>query len=257
LAPSSTPGDAGTPPACLNCGAPLAGEYCAACGQRAIDPSAPTWHVVRDVVAEAADLDGRVLSTARALISPGLLTAEFLRGRRALYLGPLKLALLAGVVLTTTWVATRGVDSHYYGLIPVDGATVTYINSVVRGSLAASAAIAIGSWGLAGGRRRLLDEMVFALHLNAALSLLASAVIWLGTMWKLVWGTVAATPSGLPSLPYLLFLPSSAAGLVYITLSIRRVHGSSWWLATLRATILAIMGMVSVWAVIYAALRAA
>lgn len=243
--------------ACLNCCAPLAGEYCAACGQRAIDPTAPTWYVVREVVAEAADLDGRVLSTARALVSPGWLTAEFLRGRRAPYLGPLKLALLTGVVLTTTWVITRGVDTHYYGLPPTDRSTVEYINAVVRGSLAGSAAIAIGGWALAGGRRRLLDEAVFALHLNAALSLLAAAVIWLGTVWKLVWGTVAATPRGVPSLIYLFFLPASAVGLVYITLALRRVHGGAWLPAVLRAVILAALGLVAVLAAVLATARGA
>jgi hypothetical protein len=72
----------------------LGGTYCAACGQRAVDPAAPTWQVAREAVGEAADLDGRVLTTARALARPGRLTAEFLRGRRAPYLGPLKVALL-------------------------------------------------------------------------------------------------------------------------------------------------------------------
>jgi hypothetical protein len=245
------------PPACLNCGAPLAGEYCAVCGQRAIDLTAPTWQVVREVVAEAAELDGRVLSTARALASPGRLTAEFQRGRRALYLGPLKLALLTSVVLTTTWVTTRGVDTRYYGLATADGSTVEYINAVVRGSLAGSAAIAIGSWALAGGRRRLLDEAVFALHLNAALSLLATAVIWLGTVWKLVWGTAAATPSGVPSLPYLLFLPAGAVALVYITLALRRVHGGAWFPAVLRAVILGAVGLAAVLVAVLATARAA
>src|SRR3954447_25273586 len=85
-----------TQPDCLNCGAPLGAEYCAACGQRAVDPDAPTWHVLKEAVSDATDFDGRAIRTLRALVSPGLLTLEFLRGRRAPYLGPLKLFLLAG-----------------------------------------------------------------------------------------------------------------------------------------------------------------
>jgi hypothetical protein len=46
-----------------------------------VDPAAPTWRVVREALADATDLDGRVWRSFRALASPGRLTAEFLRGR--------------------------------------------------------------------------------------------------------------------------------------------------------------------------------
>lgn len=232
-------------PMCLNCGAPLAGAYCTACGQRAIDLAAPTWHIVREVLTDATDLDGRVLRTVRALVSPGRLTAEFLRGRRAPYIGPLKLFLLAGTALSTTWLVTRGVDAHYYG-IAADRSAGTYIDTVVRGSVASGLAIAVSSWVLAGGRRRFLDETVFALYLVAALSLLATVVIWLGTAWKLAWGTNANVPQSLPSLLYLLFFPTLAIALVYIVGSIRRIHGGAWWTTAIRALILTVVGVKTV-----------
>lgn len=56
------------------------------------------------------------------------------------------------------------------------------------GALVGSVAVAVSSWVLGNGHRRLLDEAVFALHLIAALSLFAAAVIWLATAWKLVCG---------------------------------------------------------------------
>ena len=46
---------------CLNCGAPLAGRWCAECGQEAVDLAAPSWVVIRDAVGEALDVDGRLL----------------------------------------------------------------------------------------------------------------------------------------------------------------------------------------------------
>lgn len=226
---------------CLNCSAPVTGEYCAACGQQVIDLAEPTWHVVRDAVAEATDLDGRLLRTAGALSSPGRLTLEFTRGRRAPYVGPVKVFLLAGTALTTTWVLTRGVDSRYYGLEPLGGAA-DYIDTVVRGSLAASVAVAVCSWLLGGARRRLLNEAVFALHLVAALSVLATIAIWLGAAWKLVWGTAADVPRGLPTLPFLLFLPVGVVGLAYTTVAVRRVHGGPWWTVVLRATVIVVAG---------------
>jgi hypothetical protein len=229
-------------PVCLNCGAPLAGAYCAACGQKVVDLATPTWRVVREAVAEATDLDGRALRTARALASPGRLTVELLRGRRAPYVGPLKLFLLAGAALTTTWIVTRGVDAHYYGL-SASRTAGAYIDTVVRGLLAGSVAVAGTSWVLGRGRRRLLDEAVFALHLVTGLSLLVTGVVWLATAWKLVWGTEAATPGGVASLLYAVFLPAGAVGLAYIAGAVRRVHGGPWWATALRTVVLTAVGL--------------
>ena len=89
-------GPVGLAATCLNCGAALIGAYCAECGQHSVDLAAPTWHVLKEALTDAIDLDGRAFLTARALGTPGRLTAEFLRRRRAPYLGPIKLFLLAG-----------------------------------------------------------------------------------------------------------------------------------------------------------------
>jgi hypothetical protein len=93
----STP-DLGLASRCLNCDAEQQGEYCSRCGQRAQDPD-PT---LRELVSEAWDafvsLDGKVLASLRLLLlRPGVLTTEYLRGRRARYLPPLRLYLLCSV----------------------------------------------------------------------------------------------------------------------------------------------------------------
>src|SRR5206468_2043822 len=115
---------------CLNCGAPIQGAFCGSCGQQAVDIDASTWHVVREALADATDFDGRVLRTGRAILAPGKLTREFLQGRRAPFVSPLKLFLLAGTVLTTTWIVTRGVDARFYGMAS-DRSPATYIDTVV------------------------------------------------------------------------------------------------------------------------------
>ncbi len=243
-----------TDPLCLNCDAPLRSEYCPACGQKAVDPHASTWHVVRETVSDAADVDGRAVRTSRALVVPGRLTVEFLRGRRAPYLGPFKLFLLAGTVLTTTWIVTRGADAHYYGY-RADGGAANYIDVVVRGSLTAGLAIAIASWAVDLGRRRLIDDTVFALHLVATLMLWTAAIIWVGTGWKATWGTVAATPNRIPSLPFLLFLPSGIVALGYIVVAVHRVYAGRWWSTALRTLLITAVGMTAVYEVLLHGLR--
>ena len=103
-APSVTVVSPPEPPApltlvCANCGQPLAGEYCAACGQR----HEPHVHTVGHFAAEAFEsishADSRVWRTLLyLLIRPGFLTSEFFAGRRVRYLPPFRLYLVISVV---------------------------------------------------------------------------------------------------------------------------------------------------------------
>jgi hypothetical protein len=85
--------------ACLNCGATLGGAFCSECGQRDIPPYPSTKELAVDAIAEFSGWDGRLASTIRALVRrPGLLTVEFLEGRRVRYISPLRLYLTASVI---------------------------------------------------------------------------------------------------------------------------------------------------------------
>jgi hypothetical protein len=85
--------------ACLNCGTTLAGPFCAQCGQRDIPPYPSTREMFVDAFWELSGWDGRFASTARALFQrPGGLTTEFLEGRRARYISPLRLYLMASLL---------------------------------------------------------------------------------------------------------------------------------------------------------------
>jgi hypothetical protein len=84
---------------CANCHAALAGEYCAACGQR----HEPHVHTIAHFAGEAFEsvshADSRLWRTLWYLISrPGFLTQEFFAGRRVRYLPPFRLYLVISVV---------------------------------------------------------------------------------------------------------------------------------------------------------------
>lgn len=85
---------------CVSCGAGLSTRFCGECGEKRPEPSD---HTIRHVLGELADqflsLDGRAMRTMRALVTrPGLLTAEYLAGRRQPYSKPLSLFLLLNVL---------------------------------------------------------------------------------------------------------------------------------------------------------------
>lgn len=83
---------------CLNCGADLHGGFCAACGQRSIPADPTVWELVGDAWQELSGYDGRIADTFRTLLRPGQLTLEYVNGRRAKYLSPMRLYLTVSVI---------------------------------------------------------------------------------------------------------------------------------------------------------------
>jgi hypothetical protein len=87
-------------PDCLNCGAPLSGRFCAACGQKRIEPEERrlSWFF-RALFESALGADGRLRRTiASFLLRPGELGAAWLAGQRTRYLPPLGVFLLVNLV---------------------------------------------------------------------------------------------------------------------------------------------------------------
>jgi hypothetical protein len=84
---------------CENCGAPLAGEFCSQCGQHAIDYRRSIFRVVLDAADSFLNWDTKFLhSMNQLLIRPWQLTNDFNAGRRARYVHPLRLYLIASIV---------------------------------------------------------------------------------------------------------------------------------------------------------------
>jgi hypothetical protein len=91
--------EAATAPQCDNCGASVAGKYCSNCGQRLEHKIHSVLHFTREATEDLTHADSRLWSTILALLfKPGFLTREFLSGRRARYLPPLRLYLVLSVL---------------------------------------------------------------------------------------------------------------------------------------------------------------
>lgn len=84
--------------ACSNCGAALTGPYCSSCGQKTPQSDLTVREFLHEATAELTQLDGKVPRTLKALLlQPGRLTLDFLAGRRARWLPPLRLYLICSV----------------------------------------------------------------------------------------------------------------------------------------------------------------
>jgi hypothetical protein len=83
---------------CENCGVELAGEYCAKCGQHAIDYRRSLIRVLIDAADSFLNWDTKFLkSVGVLLVTPWRLTNDFNAGKRVRYVHPLRLYLLASI----------------------------------------------------------------------------------------------------------------------------------------------------------------
>jgi hypothetical protein len=90
---------AGEMPECLNCGAHLRGQYCAQCGQRGQSRLISLWELIRDAFGDLFELDSRLWKTLVPLLArPGLLTHDYLQGRRARYMPPFRMYLVLSLL---------------------------------------------------------------------------------------------------------------------------------------------------------------
>lgn len=99
LRETETVAETGSAPVCLNCGERLLGDFCWRCGQEAADFHRPLRSLASDFLDNVLSLDSKLLRTIVPLLfRPGWLTREYLAGRRAPYVRPLKLYLLAALL---------------------------------------------------------------------------------------------------------------------------------------------------------------
>ncbi|HEV8695302.1 MAG TPA: DUF3667 domain-containing protein [Lysobacter sp.] len=87
-----------TPATCENCGIPLQGQYCYACGQSLHSPTRHFAHALEEVFESFWHLDGRIFRSLRDLLVPGRIALNYLAGQRVRYVAPLRLFVVLSVL---------------------------------------------------------------------------------------------------------------------------------------------------------------
>ena len=84
---------------CLNCGTETTGRYCPACGQENIEPKQTVWHLVTHFFSDITHFDGKFFVTVKDLFAkPGFLSREYMLGRRASYLDPIRMYIFTSAI---------------------------------------------------------------------------------------------------------------------------------------------------------------
>ena len=84
---------------CRNCGEALVGKFCWSCGQEDLPLHPSLRQLASELLGEFFSFDSRLLRTLRPLLfRPGVLTRDYLAGRRIRFVSPLKIYLIAALI---------------------------------------------------------------------------------------------------------------------------------------------------------------
>jgi hypothetical protein len=101
-------------PACLNCGAPLGGAYCQACGQRALAERLTLGDVSAEFIQQFLAIDRGLWYTVTELTrDPGGVIRRYLGGQRRRYMGPVTYLLFGTALLLLAYSLFADSDLEY------------------------------------------------------------------------------------------------------------------------------------------------
>lgn|GEM_PF-904892 len=207
---------------CKNCESKLSGRYCSECGQDSTETIVPLKVFLKQGVEDIFSFDFRYPRTLKALLIPGRLTEDYLKGQRVKYAPPLKfvfnVSILLFIVVALTapessqvrvnsdLTADLGYFAREYALL------ITFSQLLVLPVWAS-----LIKWMFKKQRPLYLNHLIFALHYHTAVSLviILSALLFYFIPFQI---------SGWLAVPVLFWIY-----IPYLMLSFHRVYNAGLW----------------------------
>jgi hypothetical protein len=129
--------------ACRNCGDATPGAFCPSCGQPRASKLVSLRRIIADAVEDHLSLNATTPRTLGVLVAhPGGLTAEYLQGRIARYLPPLRLYIIASFAFFLAFGVSRATNNE---AAPREGEFIVLPAAAARAEDPAAAAAAAGT----------------------------------------------------------------------------------------------------------------
>ena len=237
---------------CPNCGTALLGNHCHECGQKRIHANEFSLkQFFGRLIGDITDLESsKIVKTFSALVArPGLLTVEYLAGRRGNYIGPVKLYLtFSALYFLFAWTVLSEVRGGSAQRIARNQFTVSMArqrgmdpsvlaDQIYQKTEKYASALRIFSVLISGTflaalyfrmRKYYVEHLVFSLYYYSfdffCKSLFAAMFLATGALgWKM------------PTMLLNFFYPLA---LVYLTFALRRVYQQKWPITLVKALVL-------------------
>lgn len=218
---------------CLNCGARTEGAFCPDCGQRNRPTLLPIRTFVVDALRTVFELDGRWLHSFTGLfVRPGRMTLEYVRGRRARYLPPLRLYIVISLLYFLVVTLTRSEQVFFTEIQGLDGAEDN-LARVMQYALMLFVLVMAGLIHLLHRRHHhyFVGSLITSLHIHSVwLSILIAA--------DLLEAATGGIENAIVSTASTAVLVALRLGLlVYLVLYLRRVFAQSWPATLIKAIV--------------------
>jgi hypothetical protein len=233
-------------PSCVECGSPVAGRYCAQCGEaRRVDGRLRMRHLAGEFFEHLTSLDFRVVRTLSALVRrPGSLTLDFVAGRRNRYTRPLALYLLVsgGFFLLSPHLPGTLYDPTVTITSAVSRSPVTSPRTTA--GLLAPVIAGVVALLLLRRRRLLAEHVLFAIHLQTFLLVHAAVTMASFAAIGRIGGAVAraldvpASAERFKGIVVAVIVLSAAILLRHVVSALRNVYGLGRVGAAWRAVLL-------------------
>lgn len=226
---------------CLNCGSKKIEKYCAHCGQKAQATKQPLKIFVSDTVETLFNIDSRWLRTLKDLfVHPGKVTKEYIKGKRAQYLPPLRVYLSISIIY---FLLIQLVDSNQIFFINFssDDGESSDLGTVIQYALFLLVPLFALYARLFHWKRKAfyVEYLIFSFHIHTiwfVFLMIELLTVWLSTNFEQEWVSIIAM---------ILSVPAQAATYIYLVIYLRKTFSQKWSTAIIKSLGIMILYMLT------------
>ncbi len=113
---------------CLNCNIAVKGRFCHRCGQENIEPKETVLHLITHFFQDITHFDGKFFSSLKYLLTkPGFLSKEYMIGRRASYINPIRMYVFTSAIFFLIFFSVFKVPADSFVTLDMNGKSYAQI----------------------------------------------------------------------------------------------------------------------------------
>lgn len=219
---------------CLNCGEEVSGNYCSNCGQKFQPTKVPLRLFLDDVVETLFTIDNRLFRTLRDLfLKPGKVTIDYIEGRRAKYLPPLRIYLSISVVyfLFAQFIES---DKILFVNFTQDAESDLNLAKIIQTGLFFLVPVLALILKIFHRKRKAfyIEYLIFSVHLHSVWFVLFTIQMLIGFLVTILGDGLSSTVNNAVSIFGETF---QIGAMIFLVISVKKVFGENWMKAIFKS----------------------